>query len=408
MILPKFNRSNLAKGLPFLAFVAMAGVKFTTLGDSKVESLEASMLGKTELELDGIIDPLFEELFDDKYHRALEEYTSSKGLFTCNDICQVHKRRLNIIDRELNEIQRERQAARKAVLQAGAQQRLQDTQARIAANLERRQQSLMSSEERISVRKAVRKAERDAERAAAIAAYRAELGVGDPLTLEQKQARAAAAKEARIAARLSRKTPEEAAAEAYARQEARWYEYLNVVAQSHGFADWTNVEQFLDMTPEERDELRSVKNSEGILEARSQIRAAARHAVGRTPAPTTSPTPAPTLGYVPVFGNIQNANQRPVGSYFGTADLQLWDNVFHEQSRHIEVTACSSNGYEKQTVIRFWRTQPVDMLHYWAGTNDRYTGNQGREEVYDGVMWDQPDMRIYPDHISCSEVYARL
>lgn len=301
MNLSKLGRTNLTKGVSLLAVFALAGIGFSSFG-SEVESDE--MRTKTEFELEGLADPLFEELFQDKYHRALEAYKGSKGLFSCDDVCQVHKRRLSLVDRELSAIQDERAAARKAVLTRAREQRLSIMQATQEANLERRQFSHITSEERISVRRLARKAEKDAERAAAIAAYRAGLGIGDPLTLAEKQARAAAAKAARIAARESRKTPVEAAAEADARQAARWFDYLDEVAQAHGFANWEDVEQFMDHSPEERQAIREGNRNDGLLESRANVRAAARHATLRTPAPTPSPTPPPTVTPVCHLGRI--------------------------------------------------------------------------------------------------------
>lgn len=276
MILPKFGRTKFTKGVSLLAVFALTAIGFSSFSSENNADIEF-MLAKSDLELDGLSDPLFEEIFQDKYHRALEAYNDSKGIFSCGDICQSNRRNLAIIDRELNEVQRQRLAARKAILQRAAAERL-------AAHQERMRYSHITSEERSEARRLAR---------------RAALGLGPPLTLEEKQARGAEAKAARIAARESRKTPEEAAAEADARQAARWYEYLDFVAQAHGFSDWANVEMFMDKTPEEREAIREANQSEALLAQRHTVRAAARFAQRQTPPPTTSPTPNPTTSPTP-------------------------------------------------------------------------------------------------------------
>lgn len=297
MNFPKLGRANLTKGVSLLAVFAFAGVAYSGL---RPEVEPESMRLKTDFELEGLADPLFEELFQDKYHRALEAHTESKGVFSCDETCQVLERRLNHAELELTRVLAERLAARKAILVRAREQRLMNLQQVQEAHLERRQFSHISPEERISVRRLARKAERDAERAASVTAYRASLGIGDPLTLAEKQARAAATKAARIAARVSRKTPAEAAADADDRQNARWSDYLDEVAQAHGFYNWANVEQFMDLTPEERQAIRDEDQSEGLLKSRANVRAAARYATLRTPAPTPAPTPSPTATPTPV------------------------------------------------------------------------------------------------------------
>ena len=71
----------------------------------------------------------------------------------------------------------------------------------------------------------VRKGERDAERANTISAYRASLGLGPPLTLAEKQERAAAKAASRINALEAMVSPAQRMADAQANQDAQWYEY---------------------------------------------------------------------------------------------------------------------------------------------------------------------------------------
>ena len=40
----------------------------------------------TDAELECLAGPLFEELFQDKYHRSLAAYNESKGFFSCDDV----------------------------------------------------------------------------------------------------------------------------------------------------------------------------------------------------------------------------------------------------------------------------------------------------------------------------------
>ena len=96
-----------------LAVFAFAGIAYSGL---RPEVEPESMRLKTDFELEGLTDPLFEELFQDKYHRALEAHTKSKGVFSCDEACQVLERRLNHAKLELTRVLAERLAARKAIL----------------------------------------------------------------------------------------------------------------------------------------------------------------------------------------------------------------------------------------------------------------------------------------------------
>jgi hypothetical protein len=278
MNLSNISRTNMTKGVSVLALFALVGVGYTNLRpDVEPESMRL----KTDAELEGLADPLFEELFQDKYHRSLAAYKESKGLFSCDDVCQVHKRRLNHDEVELTEVVAERDMSRKAVLIRGRTMRLALMQERQAEASILRASRNMSSDQRISVRKAVRKAERDAERADSIAAYRASLGIGAPLTLAQKQERAAAKAAARIAAREAMTAPAQRMAEAQATQDAQWFEYLDEVATAHGVADWYGVEQSMDATFEEKVALKEGNHNESLLVSRGNVRAAARGAASR-------------------------------------------------------------------------------------------------------------------------------
>lgn len=297
MLFSKVVRSKLVKGVSLLGVIAVAGLGLSGLGSN---GQPEEMRSKTDLELEILSDPLFEELFEDKYHRALEEYTGSKGLFSCDETCQVHKRRLNIVSRELNAIQQERGAARKAALARARDVRLAAAAVRKAEAAERSAFAQLANEDRIAVRKSTRKAERDAERAAAIVAHRLQLGMpAAPLTLEEKQARAAAAKAARIANREARISPQQRSMDAQANRDALWLEYLNEVAAGHGFSSWESVEEFLVMTPEERADLVQGNQEDGMYKARLNVRTAVRQAANRTPAPTPSPTDSPTPAPTP-------------------------------------------------------------------------------------------------------------
>lgn len=287
MILTSFGRSKMVRGVSLLGLCALVGVRYSGL---RPEIEPESMRLKTEFELEGLADPIFEELFQDKYHRALEEYQASRTLFSCDDVCQALKRRLQAADVELTITLRQRLAARKAILIRAREDRLETQQANQAANAERRTFSHIAPEERISVRRLARKAERDAAHAEARAALRASLGIGPPLTLAEKQANAAAKLAARIAARESRKTPAESKAEAEERQDARWFDYLDSVAQAHGFDDWVHVELIMNLTPAERADLRD-EHSDSMLVSRANVRKAARGAVARSEPPIVTTTP---------------------------------------------------------------------------------------------------------------------
>jgi len=181
----------------------------------------------------------------------------------------------------MTEVVVERDMSRKAILIRGREARLAGVQARQAEAVELRAFRAMTTDQRVSVRKAVRKGERDADRADTIAAYRASLGVGPPLTLAEKQERAAAKAAARIAAREAMVSPAQRMADAQANQDAKWFEYLDEVATAHGFADWYNVEQFMDATFEEKVALKEGNHNASLLVSRGNVRSAARGAASR-------------------------------------------------------------------------------------------------------------------------------
>jgi hypothetical protein len=109
----------------------------------------------TDAELEGLAGPLFKELFQDKYHRSLAAYKESKGLFSCDDVCQMHKRRLNHDEVELTEVVDERFMSRKAVLSRDRMMRLAFMQELQADASILRVSHNMSSDQRISVHKVV-------------------------------------------------------------------------------------------------------------------------------------------------------------------------------------------------------------------------------------------------------------
>jgi len=120
------SRSTVTKGVSLLALCALVGVGYTLRPAVEPESMRL----RTDAELEALADPLFEELFQDRYHRALEAYNDSKGLFSCDDVCQVHKRRLEEAEVELTPILRERLTARQAILARGREERLAKMQTR--------------------------------------------------------------------------------------------------------------------------------------------------------------------------------------------------------------------------------------------------------------------------------------
>jgi len=280
MNVPSIVRSKLVRGVSLFALCALVGIGYST---NKEPLPDLSSMSYFELE--GLAEPLFEEIFRDKHGRALEAYKSSKGLFSCDETCQENKRQLEEAEIELTATLRERLAARQAILAQARADRLALHQSRQAEAAERRAMTSFSGEERISARSLARQAEREADRAATIAAYRLSLGVSEhPLTLEEKQARAAENLRKRQEARGAIKTPAERAQEADDRQAARWFEYLNEVAQAHGFPSWHFAEQFFDMPFEERMAVREGNQNKGKIEARSDVRSAMRGATQRTPA----------------------------------------------------------------------------------------------------------------------------
>jgi len=275
MNVPPVFRSKLVQGISLLGLLALVGIGYYTN-----KTPLPDMSSKSYFELQGIAEPLLEEIFRDKHGRALEAYKSSKGFLSCDEVCQVNKRRLEETVIELTATLRERMAARRALQDIAREERQAITQKRQAEAEARRSMTALNNEERQAARKLARKATRDAERHLIIAAHRASIGMPEhPLTMEEKKARAAASFQKRQELRGAHVTPAERIQAADDRQAARWFEYLDEVAEAHGFENWHHLEQYLMLTSDERIALRQGNVDKNIRDARSDIRVAARTAM---------------------------------------------------------------------------------------------------------------------------------
>jgi len=363
MNVPSIVRSKLVRGVSLFALCALVGIGY--LAD---EEPLPDLSSKSYFELEGLAEPLFEEIFRDKHGRALEAYTSSKGYLSCDKTCQENKRQLEEAEIELTATLRERLAARRAILAKDRADRLALHESRQAEAAERRAMTTFTGEERISARKLARQAEREADRAAMIAAYRLSLGVSEhPLTLEEKQARAAENLRKRQEARGAIKTPAERAQEADDRQAARWFVYLDEVAQAHGFPGWHFAEQFFDMTFEERMAVREGNQNKSKRVARSDVRAAVRGATHRTP----SPTPAPTLP-TKVFLSEPVTYDWLLTSADMTPDSPLWGPTAQD---YLTVRYCETCAATHQTIV-YKRLTPVpDGFDYARMFLNRWTAD---------------------------------
>jgi hypothetical protein len=79
------GRSKIMKGVSVLALFALVGVGYNLRPEVDSESMRL----KTDFELEALSDPLVEDLAQDLHRRVLSDYRDAKGLFSCNEDCQV-------------------------------------------------------------------------------------------------------------------------------------------------------------------------------------------------------------------------------------------------------------------------------------------------------------------------------
>ena len=112
MILPKIGRTSMLKGVSALSVLALVTMGMAGIGGFEDEP--EGMRGKSDADLEALMDPLAEELALDHSRRALREYRASKGLFGCEGDCIDTKHRWLEAERDLLSAGQMRAAARKA------------------------------------------------------------------------------------------------------------------------------------------------------------------------------------------------------------------------------------------------------------------------------------------------------
>ena len=187
MILPRLGNFKTMKGISILGVCALAIIGLVGFRGFNPELEPQDMLGKTDSELEAMLDPLARDLAMDQSRRALREYRASKGLFSCEGDCVDNQRRYLQAEQVFLSLQqklanariarRVRKRARKAAAKA-AHKAVQE-----ARRAERTHNgfNLLGSQERNTERKEERKEENT-------------LLIGDPLITEERNA---ARKEAR-------------------------------------------------------------------------------------------------------------------------------------------------------------------------------------------------------------------
>lgn len=205
--------STMMKGVSVLCVLAVVTIGMAGFRDI---SEPEDMIGKSDAELEALMDPLAEELALDHSRRALREYRASKGLFGCEGDCVDNKHRWLEAERDLLTVGQTRAAARKVararsraassgvtVSSGGGTASLADRQAaakaRQAARAEKRRgisvgsggtTSVVSPRAAAQARAAERKAARYAEKIARITASGGGGSVSAPVRMTPSQRQA--------------------------------------------------------------------------------------------------------------------------------------------------------------------------------------------------------------------------
>lgn len=157
------------KGISILGACALATIGLAGFRGINPELEPQDMLGKTDSELEALMDPLAEDLAKDQSRRALREYRASKGLFSCEGDCVTNQRRYLQAERDLLSARQRRINARIAqrvrlrgivtVTLTQAEKEAAAAARREARLADRNGFNLLTSEERNAARKAARKEE---------------------------------------------------------------------------------------------------------------------------------------------------------------------------------------------------------------------------------------------------------